>query len=94
VETIICDECIRADVALSLMRAGYQVLYVPYLEPGMKDSTIKHLGRDLDAYIVTADRKDFLDYEKSIVARGDWGSKRICRLVEERIARYTARSRS
>lgn len=80
--TFIVDACLKADFGIYLMKLGYDVIYIPYLDISMPDDEIMELGYELDAYILSAD-KDFRDYEKFLKVKNDMEIRELYKRVGE-----------
>ena len=55
---LVADESVDAEIFYQLRAAGYEVLFVAELSPGVTDDEVLHLARVSGAVLLTAD-KDF-----------------------------------
>jgi predicted nuclease of predicted toxin-antitoxin system len=56
--TLLCDEGVDRPIVDRLRQAGFEVLYVAEMSPGMADEEVLELARRASALLITAD-KDF-----------------------------------
>lgn len=69
--TLLADEGLDLPIVQQLRRAGYEVLYVMEMEPGISDEVILAQAERLGALLITAD-KDFgeLVFRQGKITRG------------------------
>ncbi|MCG2791691.1 MAG: DUF5615 family PIN-like protein [Actinomycetia bacterium] len=54
----IVDECVDWQIIDYLRKIGYEILYVPEIEPGISDEKVLDIANKESAILITAD-KDF-----------------------------------
>ncbi len=54
----IADECVDLQIIEHLIKIGYEVLYVPEIEPGISDKKVLDIANKESAILITSD-KDF-----------------------------------